>query len=89
MLMHPPPFRIRQLSCSPYYEAKVELFEILDVDSSGSLNLEEYLEGITKLVTSELPLEQLRMQKCLNIVRADVKELADHSALVEDLHSSP
>ena len=53
----------------------VELFEILDVNSSGSLDVSEYVDGITKLVTSDTPLEQLRMQKSLNIVRQDLKEL--------------
>ena len=53
----------------------VELFEILDVDSNGTLDVQEYVDGITKLVTSDTPLEQLRMQKSLNIVRQDLKEL--------------
>jgi Ca2+-binding EF-hand superfamily protein len=56
----------------------VELFEILDVDSNGTLSVEEYVEGISKLVTSDVPLEQLRMQKTLNIVRNDVKDVINH-----------
>jgi voltage-gated sodium channel len=56
----------------------IELFEILDVDANGTLNAEEYVDGISKLVTSEVPLEQLRLQKTLNIVRNDLKDVMNH-----------
>jgi Ca2+-binding EF-hand superfamily protein len=62
----------------------IELFEILDIDSSGSLDVEEFVDGITKLVTNDAPMEQLRMQKSLNIVRNDVKDVMYYAKDIED-----
>jgi voltage-gated sodium channel len=61
-----------------------ELFEILDIDSSGSLGIDEFVEGITKLITSDAPKETLRMQKSLNIVRNDVKDVVFYAKDMED-----
>eukprot|EP00931_Biecheleriopsis_adriatica_P118005 TRINITY_DN9347_c0_g1_i2.p1 TRINITY_DN9347_c0_g1~~TRINITY_DN9347_c0_g1_i2.p1 ORF type:complete len:292 (-),score=75.48 TRINITY_DN9347_c0_g1_i2:24-899(-) len=50
-------------------ENLVELFEMIDVDASGEVNIEEFCEGISKIASSEQPVEFLRILKQLKTVR--------------------
>jgi Ca2+-binding EF-hand superfamily protein len=52
----------------------VELFEVLDVDGGGSVSIDEFCEEMTKLATTNLPLEQIRMLKQMFIIRTNVVE---------------
>merc|ERR1719464_400842 len=47
----------------------VEVFEVLDVDGSGELNIQEFLDGVMLAVTSDTPMEYVRMQKQLLYLR--------------------
>ena len=62
----------------------VELFEILDIDGSGSLDLDEFVDGISKLVCNDQPMDQIRMQKNMNILRNDMKEVLYYVKEVAD-----
>merc|ERR1711907_864933 len=53
----------------------VELFEILDVDGGGSVSIDEFCDEMTKLATTQLPMEQVRMLKQMSIVRTNVFNL--------------
>jgi voltage-gated sodium channel len=53
----------------------VELFEILDVDGGGSVSITEFCDEMTKLATSQLPMEQVRMLKQMSIIRSNVFNL--------------
>ena len=62
----------------------VELFEILDIDGSGSLDLDEFVDGISKLVCNDQPMDQIRMQKNMNILRNDMKDVLYYVKEVAD-----
>jgi len=47
----------------------VELFELLDIDGSGELDIQEFIDGIMMAVTSDTPIEFVRMQKQLVHIR--------------------
>jgi len=53
----------------------VELFEILDVDGGGSVSIDEFCDEMTKLATTQLPMEQVRMLKQMSIIRSNVFNL--------------
>eukprot|EP00931_Biecheleriopsis_adriatica_P055066 TRINITY_DN32480_c0_g1_i1.p1 TRINITY_DN32480_c0_g1~~TRINITY_DN32480_c0_g1_i1.p1 ORF type:complete len:544 (+),score=108.35 TRINITY_DN32480_c0_g1_i1:59-1690(+) len=50
-------------------ESLVELFEMIDIDGSGEVNIEEFCEGISKLASSEQPVEFVRILKQLSSVK--------------------
>jgi predicted permease len=53
----------------------VELFEILDVDGGGSVSIDEFCDEMTKLATTQLPMEQVRLLKQMSIIRTNVFNL--------------
>ncbi|CAE7268119.1 NaCP60E, partial [Symbiodinium pilosum] len=46
-----------------------ELFQQLDVDSSGMVNREEFIEGLLDIFLREVPIYSLQMMKMLRLVR--------------------
>jgi len=56
-------------------DALLELFEMLDVDESGEVGLEEFCDGVAKIVYSEAPVELVRVLKQLKIIRRHVEIL--------------
>jgi voltage-gated sodium channel len=83
-ILNAPPDIQEYLSKIMQTDDLVELFEILDVDGSGSLDIDEFVDGICKLATSEQPMEQLRVQKSLNLIRHDQKAILHYVKDVED-----
>jgi len=56
-------------------ESLLELFDLLDVDESGQVDIEEFCDGIAKLVNSDAPVEVIRMLKQLKLLRNQQKEI--------------
>merc|ERR1712008_592193 len=54
-------------------DSLIELFEMIDVDESGEVDIEEFCDGIAKLVNSEAPIEL--------VLRRDVKEIKGGGSL--------
>jgi voltage-gated sodium channel len=50
----------------------VELFEVLDVDGGGSVSIEEFCDEMTKLATTHMPMDQIRVLKQISIIRGNV-----------------
>jgi len=48
---------------------------MLDVDESGEVDIDEFCDGIAKLVNSDAPIELVRIMKNLKVLRRDVKDL--------------
>jgi len=48
---------------------------MIDVDESGEVDIEEFCDGIAKLINSEAPIELVRILKQLKVLRRDVHEL--------------
>lgn len=49
-----------------------ELFELLDADCSGKVDLAEFCDGILGLVTSDSPVDTQRLMAQLHLVRGEV-----------------
>merc|ERR1712129_263933 len=62
-------------------DSLIELFEMIDVDESGEVDIEEFCDGIAKLVNSEAPIELVRILKQLKVLRRDVKEIKGGGSL--------
>lgn len=56
-------------------ENLTELFDMIDVDGSGEVNIDEFCEGISKLASSETPVEFIRILKQLGTVRHDQRQM--------------
>jgi len=52
----------------------MELFDLLDVDDSGEVDIDEFCDGIAKLVLTDAPVELIRIMKQLKMMR---KEMVD------------
>jgi len=50
-------------------DSMVELFEILDIDNSGTVSQDEFIEGILSMHISEVPLQQVQMLQMIRAVR--------------------
>jgi len=62
-----------------------ELFEMIDVDDSGEVDIDEFCDGIAKLVNSDAPVEVLRILKQQKISR---KQLADIRSAVGTIEAA-
>merc|ERR1711907_449804 len=63
----------------------VELFEVLDVDGGGSVSIDEFCDEMTKLATTQMPLEQIRLLKQMSILRNNV---VDNSGCMSEMMQS-
>ncbi|CAE7279571.1 CACNA1H [Symbiodinium sp. CCMP2456] len=52
-----------------------ELFEILDVDNSGKVNREEFVEGLLNIFLREVPVSALQMIKMLRLLRETMSKV--------------
>jgi len=52
-----------------------ELFNIMDVEDSGCVPVEEFFDGICKIATTGTPIEQMRSMKQINLLRYDITDL--------------
>jgi voltage-gated sodium channel len=55
----------------------IELFEMLDSDGGGSIDVDEFVDGLTRIVTSDTPLDVLRTQKQLKLARTEIHKVED------------
>merc|ERR1712100_1006314 len=52
----------------------VELFEMLDRDGGGSVSINEFCDEMTKLATTQMPKDQIRVLKQMSIIRNNILE---------------
>merc|ERR1719487_726587 len=53
----------------------VDVFDMLDTDGGGSVGIDEFIDGIMKIVCSDRPVELLRIQKHLHGITAKLLDL--------------
>jgi hypothetical protein len=53
----------------------VEIFQLLDDDRSGSLDIDEFIQSVTQITSSDLPIESVRMMKQISLCREDLTDL--------------
>lgn len=56
-------------------ENLAELFDMIDIDGSGEVNIDEFCDGISKLASSETPVEFIRILKQLGTVRQNQQHM--------------
>uniref|UniRef100_A0A7S4RIE2 EF-hand domain-containing protein n=1 Tax=Alexandrium monilatum TaxID=311494 RepID=A0A7S4RIE2_9DINO len=59
-------------------DSMVELFEILDVDNSGTVSQDEFIEGMLSMHISEVPLQQVQMLQMMRALRDKVSFIESH-----------
>jgi len=52
-----------------------ELFEMIDVDEDGAVDVDEFCDSIGKLLFSDAPVEMIRVMKQLKIIRRQLVEM--------------
>lgn len=64
----------------------IELFECIDVDESGQIDVDEFCDGMARLTLSETPVETLRMMRQLQLIRreGDFRELNEKVCHIDD-----
>merc|ERR1712032_763285 len=65
-------------------DSVAELFEMVDVDDSGEVDIDEFCDGIARVVTANTSVENIRMLKQMSITR---RELHDLEGRIVDLES--
>ena len=53
----------------------VEIFQLLDDNRSGSLDIDEFIESVTEISTSDLAIENVRILKQLSLCRGDLTDV--------------
>jgi len=66
-------------------DSLTELFEMVDVDESGEVDIDEFCDGIAKIVNSDSPVELIRILKHLSILRKSVHEIQACTRRLETL----
>jgi len=56
-------------------DSLLDLFEALDVDGSMEVSIEEFLDGMLRLICSNHSIDMTRVLKLLRLVRQDLEEL--------------
>jgi len=75
-----------RMACCFETDDMVELFEMLDIDGSGHIKIDEFCDQLVKLVTSDTPVENIRVMKQLALLRHEVNELAFSQSRASQLH---
>jgi voltage-gated sodium channel len=60
-----------------------ELFEMVDVDDSGEVDIEEFCDGIAKVVNSDTAPETIRILKQLSVARKEMSDLRSSVSVLE------
>jgi Ca2+-binding EF-hand superfamily protein len=67
----------------------VEIFQLLDNDRSGSLDIDEFIQSVVHITSSDLPIESVRMMKQISLCREDLGELRTAVHAIEGLMAKP
>jgi len=54
-----------------------EVFRVLDIDHSGTIDLEEFVDGITQIVASDEPMENIRSRKQMQCARMQLTKIEE------------
>jgi len=60
------------------------IFELLDTDGSGELSVDEFCQGLLQMITSDEPLEFIRMRKQLSASKVAVQSVLERQAKLEN-----
>ena len=60
-----------------------DIFEVLDADDSGFISIDEFVEGLNKLVSSQISFETMRMMKMLLNESIQIYEVEE---ICKDIH---
>eukprot|EP00929_Paragymnodinium_shiwhaense_P096366 TRINITY_DN57942_c0_g1_i1.p1 TRINITY_DN57942_c0_g1~~TRINITY_DN57942_c0_g1_i1.p1 ORF type:complete len:768 (-),score=188.30 TRINITY_DN57942_c0_g1_i1:113-2416(-) len=61
-----------------------EIFNLLDTDGTGEIDIEEFCEGLWRIVVSKVPVETRRMQKQIDEIHWQLKESSAMQAILEE-----
>merc|ERR1719329_1328281 len=64
-------------------EQVLEFFETLDVDGSGEVEEQEFVDGVVQILLSEVPIETQQTMKLLRLIRVKVLDIEDGMTRVE------
>jgi len=63
----------------------MEIFKQLDVDGSGSLEIDEFCDGIWQVAISKAPIELKRIEKQVNSLKMNVLELRSGQSAMQEI----
>merc|ERR1719238_1240946 len=52
-----------------------DVFSSMDADGSGEVGIDEFVDGISKIATSGLPIETVRLMKQISLTRRQIDHL--------------
>ena len=61
----------------------VEIFELLDSDGGGQIDVEEFVDGLTKIVTSDTPIDEIRSKKQVQLLRKSILDVSEEMERIE------
>ena len=65
----------RELAKAIRSDELADLFELLDLDASGEIQVDEFIEGLSKIMISKEPLDSVREKKQVAKLSADVSKI--------------
>jgi Ca2+-binding EF-hand superfamily protein len=60
------------------------LFEMIDVDGGGEIDVEEFITGLSQIALSNQPMDEIRQSKMIEIMKKEVTSLVDKNAEIEN-----
>merc|ERR1719271_691141 len=62
----------------------VDLFMVLDTDGGGSIDVEEFIEGLTNIVTSGITVEEMKRRRQLDTCTEKILDINKKVDLVQE-----
>eukprot|EP00930_Biecheleria_cincta_P009259 TRINITY_DN11096_c0_g2_i1.p1 TRINITY_DN11096_c0_g2~~TRINITY_DN11096_c0_g2_i1.p1 ORF type:complete len:603 (+),score=96.32 TRINITY_DN11096_c0_g2_i1:34-1842(+) len=66
-------------------EDPLEFFDMIDVDRTGAVDIDEFCDGVWQAVVSKAPIEVRRMERVLKSMRRDLRVLDKHQRDVRNM----
>jgi Ca2+-binding EF-hand superfamily protein len=63
----------------------IEIFLLLDRDHSGEVGIDEFCKEMEKIVTTDMPIETLRMKRDIHTTRSEVSKLTESMQEVKEM----
>ena len=62
----------------------VSIFEIVDEDGTGEVHIDEFCDSLEKVVSSDVPIETLRLIQNVSITRHEVRRVREYLAAMKE-----
>jgi Ca2+-binding EF-hand superfamily protein len=61
-----------------------ELFEMIDIDGGGEIDVGEFIAGLSQIALSNQPMDEIRQKKMIEVMKKEIHGLVEKHTAIED-----